>query len=252
MKDSNFGKHPSKRKRKRTPEELNWTKKSIFFELPYWKTMKLRHNLDVMHIEKNVCDNLLGTLLNIEGKTKDTVSARLDLEDMKIKKELHLKKLSNGSYLLPHACYTLSKQERKEFCSFLKSVKFPDRYASNISRCVNVIDGKISRLKSHDCHILLQRLLPVAIRNFVPKDVFQALDELGNFFLRLCCKTLKKKDVETLQVDSVIILCKLEKIFPPAFFDVMVHLVVHLPNEAILGGPVHYRWMYPIERLLYP
>ena len=73
VKDNSFGKHPNKRKRKRTPEELNWTKKSIFFELPYWETLKLRHNLDVMHIEKNICDNVLGTLLNIEGKTKDTV-----------------------------------------------------------------------------------------------------------------------------------------------------------------------------------
>ncbi|CAM8890367.1 unnamed protein product [Rhodiola kirilowii] len=31
----------------------NWMKKSIFWELPYWVDIKLRHNLDVMHIEKN-------------------------------------------------------------------------------------------------------------------------------------------------------------------------------------------------------
>jgi hypothetical protein len=50
--------------------------------------------------------------------------------------------------------------------------------------------------------------------------------------------------------DIPVILCKLEMIFPPAFFDVMVHLAVHLPEEAILRGPVHYGWMYPIERRL--
>lgn len=44
------------------------------------------------------------------------------------------------------------------------------------------------------------------------------------------------------------ILCKLEKIFLPVFFDVMVHLAVHLPDEALLRGPVQYGWMYPIER----
>jgi hypothetical protein len=48
-----------------------------------------------------------------------------------------------------------------------------------------------------------------------------------------------------------IILVKLEKIFPPAFFDVMIHLAVHLPDEALLKGLVHYGWMYPIERRLY-
>ncbi|XP_020242320.1 uncharacterized protein LOC109820573 isoform X2 [Asparagus officinalis] len=30
----------------------------------------------------------------------------------------------------------------------------------------------------------------------------------------------------------------------------MVHLAVHLPREAMLAGPVQYRWMYPIERFL--
>ena len=45
-------------------------------------------------------------------------------------------------------------------------------------------------------------------------------------------------------------LCKLEKIFPPAFFDVMVHLAIHLLDEALLRGPVQYGWMFPIERRL--
>jgi hypothetical protein len=47
-----------------------------------------------------------------------------------------------------------------------------------------------------------------------------------------------------------LILCKLEKIFPPAFFDVMVHLCVHLPDAALFRGPVQYGWMYPRERRL--
>ncbi|PKU80174.1 hypothetical protein MA16_Dca023369 [Dendrobium catenatum] len=46
------------------------------------------------------------------------------------------------------------------------------------------------------------------------------------------------------------ILCQLEKIFPPDFFDSMEHLPVHLPYEAMVGGPVQYRWMYPFERYL--
>jgi hypothetical protein len=38
---------------------------------------------------------------------------------------------------------------------------------------------------------------------------------------------------------------------PPTLFDVMWHLAVHLPDEALLQGPVQYGWMYPIERRLY-
>jgi len=67
----------------------NWNKKSIFFELPYWKCLLLRHNLDVMHIEKNICDNIMVTIMNVKGKTKDTIKTRLDLQKMNIRPELH-------------------------------------------------------------------------------------------------------------------------------------------------------------------
>ena len=61
------------------------------------------------------------------------------------------------------------------------------------------------------------------------------------------CKDSKLKDLQKLEVNIALILCKLECIFPPAFFDIMVHLMIHLPKEALLGGPVHYRWMYRYE-----
>ena len=65
-----------------------WKKKSIFFDLEYWKHLLLRHNLDIMHIVKNVCDNIIGTLLNIPGKTKDGVKCRKDLLDLGLREEL--------------------------------------------------------------------------------------------------------------------------------------------------------------------
>ena len=48
-----------------------------------------------MHIEKNVCDNLIGTILNLDGKTKDNMKARLDLKEMGIRHELHPQVLAN-------------------------------------------------------------------------------------------------------------------------------------------------------------
>ena len=65
-------------------------KRSIFFKLPYWKQLLLHHNLDVMHIEKNICDNIIGTVLNISEKIKDGTKADLDLQKMRIQPELHL------------------------------------------------------------------------------------------------------------------------------------------------------------------
>jgi len=59
---------------------------------------------------------------------------------------------------------------------------------------------------------------------------------------------LTDSDLARLEENIPIILCKLERIFPPSFFDSMEHLPIHLPHEARLGGPVQYRWMYPFER----
>ncbi|XP_074359908.1 uncharacterized protein LOC141700032 [Apium graveolens] len=121
----------------------------------------VRHVLDVMHIEKNICESLLGTLLNIPGKTKDRESVRLDMADIGIRTELRPK--------------TPEKKEKVPLASW------------NLSNA-------------------------------------------------------EKKLVETL--------CQLEKHFPPSFFDVMIHLSIHLVREVKLCGPIFLRWMYPFERYM--
>ena len=137
-------------------------KKKYFFKLPYWLRLLLRHKLDIMHIEKNVCDNLVGTLLKIEGKIKDTTNAWVDLQYLKIRKDLHLIEVGN-KLVKPHTSYTLTSNVRVDFCKFLKSVKFFDGAISNISRRVNERDEKISGLKMHDCYVLLHRLLRIGV-----------------------------------------------------------------------------------------
>ncbi|GJZ59375.1 reverse transcriptase domain-containing protein, partial [Tanacetum coccineum] len=72
------GKHPSYggvKIKRNVLVELNWTKRSIFYELEYWSFLTLKHNLDIMHIEKNVLEAILNTLL-MNDKSKDTAKAR--------------------------------------------------------------------------------------------------------------------------------------------------------------------------------
>ena len=83
---------------KQATEKNVWKKRSIFFDLPYWHNLDVRHNIDVMHVEKNVCDSLIGTLLNIQGKTKDGVNARLDLLVMGIREELAPQSMGKQTY----------------------------------------------------------------------------------------------------------------------------------------------------------
>ena len=140
---------------------------------------------------------------------------------MGIREELH--PIPCGEYLkLPSAWYTLSVNEQRDFCGFLKEVKFPDGYSSNIARCVNLKDRKISGLKSHDCHILLETLLPLAIDGLLLEEVFALMStpliELSSFFNALCSKVLSVDDLEKMEYQIVIALCLLERIFPPSFF----------------------------------
>ncbi|GKF87752.1 zinc finger, PHD-type containing protein [Tanacetum coccineum] len=75
------GKHPSYggvKIKRNVLVELNWTKRSIFYELEYWSFLTLKHNLGIMHIQKNVFEAILNTLL-MNDKSKDTAKARQDL-----------------------------------------------------------------------------------------------------------------------------------------------------------------------------
>ncbi|XP_028758731.1 uncharacterized protein LOC114717701 [Neltuma alba] len=131
-----FGKG-QKRKRPTDSKAYNWRKRSIFFQLPYWKNLLIRHNLDVMHIERNVSDNLVSTVMDLLGKTKDTLKSRYDLVDLGIRSNLHPIKNGNDVYK-PPAPYTLSSEKKQFLCKFLANLKVPDAFASNISRCVNI------------------------------------------------------------------------------------------------------------------
>ena len=63
-----------------------------------------------MHIEKNACDNLIGTILNLDEKSKDNMKVRLDLKEMGIQHVLHPQVHPNDGTYIPHACYTMSSR----------------------------------------------------------------------------------------------------------------------------------------------
>jgi hypothetical protein len=146
-----------KRKRisKNTKEDDMLKKQSIFWELPYWKDLDVHHSIDVMHVEKNVCEILLRTLPNTNGKTRDHGHAQADLKKIGIRPELWIDD-SVKVMELPTSCITLSKHEKKEFCVFLKNVKVSSGYSMNVSRLISFLDLKVATVvKSHDYHILL-------------------------------------------------------------------------------------------------
>ncbi|CAE5962892.1 unnamed protein product [Arabidopsis arenosa] len=150
-------------------DQWRWKKLSILFQLPYWK---------------------------------DGLKARKDLEDMGIRSNLHTQLRGKRTYL-PPAAYWLSKEEKRRFCSRLARFRGPDGYCANISNCVSVDPPVIGGLKSHDHHVLLQNLLPVALRGLLPKGPRVAISRLCNYFSRLCQRVIDPEKLITLESELV-------------------------------------------------
>ena len=137
-----------------------WKKKSIFWDLPYWKDLEVRSSIDMMHVTKNLCVNLLG-FLGVYGKTKDTAEAREDLQHLHEKDDMPPKQYEGP------ASYALTKEEKEIFFECLLSMKVPSDFSSNIKGIINMAEKKFQNLKSQDCHVIMTQLLPVALRGLL-------------------------------------------------------------------------------------
>jgi len=199
-----------------------------------------------MHIEKKNFDNIFNTVMNVSGKTKDNDKGRMDLAFYYRRKDLELKSTANGKLLKPKANYTLTVDQIKLVYQWIKELRMSNGYSSNLARCANVDKGTMHEMKSHDCHMFMECLLLIAFSSLLP-HFLNLLIEIIHFFKDMCSTTLMEDDLSRME-QNIPILCKLERIFPPGFFDSMEHLPIHLAYEARLGGPVQYRWMYPFER----
>jgi hypothetical protein len=200
-----------------------------------------------MHIEKNVFENIFNTVIDVMGKTKDNIKARLDIALFYNRKNMEL--VCDGSRVAkPRANVVLEKNTQLLVYKWLKSLYFPNGHASNISRLVHMEECKLYGM-SHDCQVFMQTLIPLAFCDLLSNGIWDALMEISHFFRDICSSKLNVDHIERFETNIIETICKLEMIFPPSFFDSMEHLPVHLPFEVKVGGPVQYRWIYPFERL---
>nr|GEX63667.1 hypothetical protein [Tanacetum cinerariifolium] len=191
-----------------------------------------------------------GLLLNIPGKTKDGVNARKDMVEMGIRLQLAPEEKGQRGTYLPPAYYTMSKAEKTQFCECLYGIKVPLSYSSNIKKLVSVQDCKLIGMKSHDCHVFMTQMIPIAIRELLPNNVRHTITKHCLFFNIIHSKVIDPEVLDSWQRDIIQMLCELEMYFPPSFFDIMVHLVSHIITEMKACGPVYLRYMYPFERYM--
>ncbi|KAG7559446.1 Transposase-associated domain [Arabidopsis thaliana x Arabidopsis arenosa] len=111
-------------------DQWQWKKRSILFELAYWK---------------NLSDALFSTVMQSD-KSKNGLKARKKLEDIGIRRHLHPEVRGNKTYL-PPAAYWMSKEEKKIFCQRLSNFKGPDDYCGNIVNCDSVNTPEMCQLQ---------------------------------------------------------------------------------------------------------
>ena len=87
-----------------------------------------------MHLEKNVFDSTISTLLDIPSKTNDGLKSHTDPVNLDIRHDLHPKELVNGKIEIRPACYSLTPEEKKAFFRCLHSLKVPTGFSSNIRK----------------------------------------------------------------------------------------------------------------------
>ncbi|KAK1405766.1 hypothetical protein POM88_005371 [Heracleum sosnowskyi] len=144
----------------------------------------------------------------------------------------------------------MTNSEKDMFCLILKNAKLPFGSASNVARFVHMKERKVSGYKSRDVHFVLHYLLQFAVKKSSKHVVAIPLIKSGAFLRGIWSKVIDLSELKKLQQETVEILCQFETIFTQAFFDIMVHLLIHLCRELAYGGPAHLRSMWLIERYL--
>jgi hypothetical protein len=103
---------------------------------------------------------------------------------------------------------------------------------------MNLEEYRLYGIKSHDCHVFMQTLIPIKNRDLLSKRILDTLTKINHFFRDVCSNKLCSQHMEQLKSNIVETICKLKMIFPPSFFDSMEYLLVNLTYEAKFGGPV--------------
>ena len=109
---------------------------------------------------------------------------------------------------------------------------------------------KFTNLKSNDCHVLMTELLPVVLRGILPDNVRLTIVKLCAFLNAVSQKIIDPNKLTKLQNDVVQCLVGFELIFPPSFFNIMTHLLLHLVKEIDILGPIFLHNMFLFERFM--
>ncbi|GAA0174560.1 hypothetical protein LIER_41739 [Lithospermum erythrorhizon] len=129
------------------------------------------------------------------GKSKDSESSRKNLEAHRYRSSSYMT-TKIGKSAKPRGRYTLTQKQQQVVRTWLSKLKTPDEFASNFARYSS--SAKFTGLKSHDMHIIIQKLIPSTFRNHLLKPIWETLIELCHFFRDISSCTLQVDHIRTL------------------------------------------------------
>ena len=146
----------------------------------------------------------------------------------------------------------MKKEEKRALISFFNELKVSTGYCVNPKRLVNMRELKFNYgpMKTYDCHVIMTQLLPIALCGILPPKVRSPIIKLCSFFNTISKKVIDVSTLEQLQRDIAETLVRLEMHFPLIYFDISLHLLIHLVNQIRVLGSMYLHQMFPFKRLM--
>jgi hypothetical protein len=187
-----------------------------------------------MHVENGVFESTIGLLLEIPSKINDGLSARQDLQALEIRDP---QERPNERAYLPLASYTLTTEEKRAICKSLHGIRVPTGFSTIIKNLVSMLELKMSGYNTHDCHTILSLFLAIAIRAVNHPYLKMVITHMCHFFNAISKKVINFSELDEIHKEIRVTMCQLEMCFPPSFFDMIEHYMIHLADQIFVLGP---------------
>ena len=143
----------------------------------------------------------------------------------------------------PPASYNLADDEKKAMCESLWGIRIPSRFSSNIKKLVSMKDLSLCGYNCHDCHVLLTLFLPIVTKAIKPVYVKMVITRLCYFFNKISQKVINKDELNDHLELIGETMSQLEMCFPPNFFDITKHLMIHMVHQIRALAPLYLHEM---------
>jgi hypothetical protein len=129
-------------------------------------------------------------------------------------------------------------------------VKVLTGFSSNIKSLVSMKDLIMTHFNTHDCHVMLTVFLPIVIGVIGLEYVKMVITRMSYFFNHITEKVIDEAELSVLKEFITETLCQLDMCFPPSFFDIMPHLMMHMVDQIQELGPIYLHQMWTYERFM--